>query len=163
MKEITVNENDSGQRLDKFISKYMPKLPASMLYKGIRKNCVKINGKHAKKPFIFLNEGDVLSLYFKDEFFSDEKARKRVIAYGGRPSFYFNTDFYNLDANDEARRKKDMLCDTDENLRYSVSKIKEAYDLFKEQRYLQLEFMESYECDGHTSKTTYSDGSVIIL
>lgn len=74
MKEITVNENDSGQRLDKFISKYMPKLPASMLYKGIRKNCVKINGKHAKKPFIFLNEGDVLSLYFKDEFFSDEKA-----------------------------------------------------------------------------------------
>jgi len=72
MKEIEINGNDSGQRLDKFLTKYMPNLPGSMLYKGLRKNCVRINGKHEKNPSTILKNGDVLSLYFKDEFF--EKA-----------------------------------------------------------------------------------------
>ena len=70
MKEIQINGNDSGQRLDKFLSKYMNKLPSSMLYKGLRKNCVRINGKHEKNPSAILKEGDLLTLYFKDEFFS---------------------------------------------------------------------------------------------
>lgn len=70
MKKIIISKNDSGQRLDKFLSKYMPSLPKSMLYKGIRKNCVRINTKHAKDPSVQLNEGDELCLYFKDEFFT---------------------------------------------------------------------------------------------
>ena len=69
MKEIEINGNDSGQRLDKFLTKYMPKLPGSMLYKSLRKNCVRINGKHEKNPSRILKDGDILSLYFKDEFF----------------------------------------------------------------------------------------------
>lgn len=73
MREIMINDNDSGQRLDKFLKKYMPKLPNSMLYKGIRKKLIRINGKHPKSADIFLNEGDVLRLYFSDEFYSDEK------------------------------------------------------------------------------------------
>ena len=73
MKEVYINKNDANQRLDKFITKYMPKLPQSMLYKGLRKNCVRINGKHVKDASVFLKEGDVLCLYFKDEFFEDEK------------------------------------------------------------------------------------------
>lgn len=90
----------------------------------------------------------------------DKKTKEKVKAYGGRPSFYFNVDFYNFDKNDEARRKKDLLCDTDENLRYSVSKIKEAYEEFKEQRHLQLEFMEKYIFEENGTRTEYSDGSV---
>lgn len=69
MKELIIGENDSGQRADKFISKLMPSLPKSMLYKGFRKNCVKVNGKHLKDGSVFLNKGDLLTLYFKDEFF----------------------------------------------------------------------------------------------
>ncbi len=72
MREFIVNENDSGQRTDKFIAKLMPLLPQSMMYKGFRKNCVKLNGKHLKDGKVFLDEGDVLQLYFKDEFFSPE-------------------------------------------------------------------------------------------
>ena len=64
MKEVYINKNDANQRLDKFITKYMPKLPQSMLYKGLRKNCVRINGKHVKDSSVFLKEGDVLCLYF---------------------------------------------------------------------------------------------------
>jgi len=72
LKEIVINKNDSGQRLDKFITKYMPALPQSMLYKGLRKNCIKINGKHEKNASRKLEEGDVLNLYFKDEFFQKQ-------------------------------------------------------------------------------------------
>lgn len=73
MREITINKNDAGQRLDKFLSKFMPKLPKSMLYKGLRKNCVRINGSHVKDGSVFINEGDILKLYFNDEFFGSAK------------------------------------------------------------------------------------------
>ncbi len=73
MKEFIINENDSGQRLDKFISKLMPKLPKSMMYKGFRKNCVKLNNKHVKDGSVFVYEGDLLKLFFRDEFFEPEK------------------------------------------------------------------------------------------
>lgn len=80
LKKIIINKNDSGQRLDKFLTKFMPSLPPDMLYKSLRKNCVKINGKHEKKPSRKLCEGDILDLYFKDEFFKkihpDEMFRK---------------------------------------------------------------------------------------
>lgn len=69
LREVTVSKNDSGQRLDKFLTKFMPNLPPSMMYKGLRKNCVKINGKHVKDGAVKLSCGDTLSLYFKDEFF----------------------------------------------------------------------------------------------
>lgn len=69
MKEISINQNDAGQRLDKFLTKSMPCLPQSMLYKGLRKNCVRVNGKHVKDGAVKLRTGDILSLYFKDEFF----------------------------------------------------------------------------------------------
>ena len=72
MREIVIKENDAGQRLDKFLHKFMPNLPDSMLYKGLRKNCVRINGKHAKDASLKLAAGDVLRLYFRDEFFDKE-------------------------------------------------------------------------------------------
>ena len=69
LKEIVVNRNDAGQRLDKFLTKLMPNLPQSMLYKGLRKDCIKVNGKHIKDGAFKINEGDILKIYFKDEFF----------------------------------------------------------------------------------------------
>lgn len=76
MKEIVINKNDANQRLDKFLSKYMVNLPQAMLYKGIRKNCVKVNGKHVKNGAFILSESDILSLYFKDEFFPGSEERE---------------------------------------------------------------------------------------
>ena len=69
MREITVNGNDCGQRLDKFLSKLMPDIPKNMLYKSLRKDCVKVNGKHIKDGAFVLSEGDILSLYFDERFF----------------------------------------------------------------------------------------------
>ena len=37
MKSITVDNKDAGQRLDKFLGKYMDQAPKSFLYKMLRK------------------------------------------------------------------------------------------------------------------------------
>lgn len=76
MREITISKNDSGQRLDKFLSKRFPTMPKSMMYMYLRKKCIKLNGK---KPDINekLTEGDVLRLFIKDEFFEAEPKTKQ--------------------------------------------------------------------------------------
>ncbi len=48
MKSFTVNENDAGQRLDKFIHKSVPNLPQSRLYKYIKKKKKKVKRKRAE-------------------------------------------------------------------------------------------------------------------
>lgn len=73
MKTVTISKNDSSQRLDKFLTKYLPNMPKSMLYKSLRKNCVRLNGKHIKDGSVMLKEGDELKLFFKDEFYSSPK------------------------------------------------------------------------------------------
>ena len=68
MKEFTVGTNDAGQRLDRFISKTVPLLPASLLQKYIRLKRIKVNGKGSARD-VRLQAGDVLQLYINDEFF----------------------------------------------------------------------------------------------
>ena len=71
MKQITICQNDAGQRLDKFLTKSFPNLPQSMLYKSIRKKDIKLNGKRCEIS-TRLQPGDMLTLYLKDEFFQKE-------------------------------------------------------------------------------------------
>lgn len=73
MKQLTITANDAEQRLDKFLTKYLPKMPKSMLYKSLRKNCIRINGRHVKDGAYMLREGDELKLFLKDEFFEAAK------------------------------------------------------------------------------------------
>lgn len=68
MKEFIINRNDSGQRLDKFIVKAVPRLPQSMMYKAIRNKRIKLNGKRAEISSR-LCEGDAVQMYINDEFF----------------------------------------------------------------------------------------------
>ena len=72
MKRITVNANDAGQRLDKFLTKFLPAMPQSLIYKSLRKKRVKRNGSRAHERDI-LCAGDVLELYINDEFFDVPK------------------------------------------------------------------------------------------
>jgi 23S rRNA pseudouridine955/2504/2580 synthase len=70
-KSYTVNKNDADQRLDKFLTKAVKALPQSMLYKALRTKKIKVNRKRAE-PSQRLQEGDVIELYLKDDFFSEE-------------------------------------------------------------------------------------------
>lgn len=74
MKEFKITKNDAGQRLDKFITKSVPKLPKALLYKYIRIKRIKLNGKRCEISSR-LNEGDVVECYISDEFFEAESKR----------------------------------------------------------------------------------------
>ena len=76
MKEIVIGANDAGQRLDRFLKKYLANAPLSFIYKALRKD-IKLNGKRAKEEVI-LQDGDVLTLYMSDaelEQYSKKKPR----------------------------------------------------------------------------------------
>lgn len=68
MKEITIGQNDAGQRLDRFLGKAVPLLPASLAQKYIRIKRIKCNGARAERD-TRLKAGDVLQLFINDEFF----------------------------------------------------------------------------------------------
>ena len=78
MKELHVGRNDAGQRLDRFVAKTVPLLPASLLQKYIRLKRIKVNGKGASRD-TRLVEGNVLQLYINDEFFETPKAENAYL------------------------------------------------------------------------------------
>ncbi|MCH5267515.1 MAG: RluA family pseudouridine synthase [Lachnospiraceae bacterium] len=47
MREITITDREEGQRLDRFLQKYMPVAPKSFFYKMLRKKNIVLNGKKA--------------------------------------------------------------------------------------------------------------------
>ena len=75
MRTIEIKENDSGQRLDKYLNKLFITMPKSLMYKYIRTKYIKINGKKCDKAD-FLKTGDVLTLYIKDEFFKENQTKE---------------------------------------------------------------------------------------
>jgi 23S rRNA pseudouridine955/2504/2580 synthase len=79
MKEFTIEKNDAGQRLDRWLSKALPLLPAPLAQKYIRLKRVKLNGKGAKRD-ARLQVGDVLQLYINDEFFDKPREDNAFLA-----------------------------------------------------------------------------------
>ena len=75
MRILTVNRNDAGQRLDKFLSKAVKGLPMSLMYKFIRTKKIKVNRKRCEQNYI-LQQGDEIQLFIKDEFFGSPEQDK---------------------------------------------------------------------------------------
>ena len=78
MKEFTIGKNDAGQRLDRFLAKAVPLLPASLAQKYIRLKRIKRNNARAQRDDR-LCEGDVLQLYINDEFFDTPSAENAYL------------------------------------------------------------------------------------
>ena len=73
MKELKIGRNDAGQRVDRFLAKAVPLLPASLAQKYLRLKRIKRNGQRVERD-TRLCEGDVLQLYINDEFFDTPSA-----------------------------------------------------------------------------------------
>ena len=72
MREITIQKNDAGQRLDKFLTKALNSIPPALMYKAIRTKKIKVNRRRAEgKQMLF--EGDTLQLFLAEEFFRAEE------------------------------------------------------------------------------------------
>ena len=78
MRELIIGKNDAGQRLDKFLSKAVSGMPASMMYKSIRTKKIKVNRKRAEQGMM-LSEGDTVQLFIREEFFSSPSADESAL------------------------------------------------------------------------------------
>ena len=47
MRQLIIKEKESGQRLDRYLGKYLDQAPKSFLYKMLRKKNITLNGKKA--------------------------------------------------------------------------------------------------------------------
>lgn len=61
VKEISVSEEDVGQRIDNFLCRVLKGLPKSLIYKLLRKGAVRVN-KGRKKPEYRLQAGDIVRI-----------------------------------------------------------------------------------------------------
>ena len=82
MQSVTIGNNQAGQRLDKFLHKYLPEAGSSFLYKMLRKKNITLNGKKAEGKEI-LSQGDVICCFFSDETFEKFSGRKVAVSSEG--------------------------------------------------------------------------------
>ena len=68
MREFKINENEAGQRFDKYLKKLLGNAPGSFIYKMLRKKNITLNGKKADGTEK-LNQGDDIKLFFSNETF----------------------------------------------------------------------------------------------
>ncbi len=66
MIELIISNNDAGQRLNKFLMKYLNEAPSSFIYKMLRKKNIVLNNLKAKGDEILVL-GDSVKLYLADE------------------------------------------------------------------------------------------------
>ena len=84
----------------------------------------------------------------------------KMIEYGGRPTFYYYSAFMNNGSN--WMGNTDCICDTEEQLKESVAKIKKGYEEYQKLSALHTAYMEKHEevAEG-VFEVTYSNGMVV--
>jgi 23S rRNA pseudouridine955/2504/2580 synthase len=125
METVTITANEAGQRLDRFLKKYLRAAPLSLVYRLVRKD-VKVNGRRQGIDYT-LQEGDEIALYM-DGARLDELARRgaggsdesRAAGFRRRPKIQFKVCYedenllvvskpYGLLTHGDGREKKDTL------------------------------------------------------
>ena len=109
MKSFTISKNDADQRLDKFISKSVPSLPKSLMYKYIRLKRIKVNRKRAEIS-TRLCEGDIVDMYISDEFFEKKEYSYDFLKAGKELEIVFEDKNVII-----CNKKAGLLCHADKN------------------------------------------------
>ena len=115
MKEFTIGKNDARQRLDRWLAKTLPLLPAPLAQKDIRLKRVKVNGKGSQRD-VRLQLGDILQLYINDEFFEQPREENAFLSV-----FKPHLDIVYEDENLMLLNKRPgLLCHADEHEKVST-------------------------------------------
>ncbi|MCF0258743.1 MAG: RluA family pseudouridine synthase [Erysipelotrichaceae bacterium] len=77
MKEIKIQTNDAGQRLDRFLSKAFPNLKKSAMFKAVRNKKIKVNRKRTTHDYR-LQEGDVILLFLPPDMLEEKQKSEGV-------------------------------------------------------------------------------------
>jgi len=78
MKEIKITNNEEGQRMDRFLKKYLNKANQSFIYKMIRKKNIKLNDIKAE-PEAVLKKDDIVQLYLSDDTIEKFREKKTLM------------------------------------------------------------------------------------
>lgn len=79
MYQIEIKENEAGQRLDKYLHKFMPLAASSFFYKMLRKKNITLNGKKAEGKEK-LTTGDKIALFLSDETIDNFRGNKPTVS-----------------------------------------------------------------------------------
>ena len=60
--KIVIGPNEAGQRVDKFVRKWLKDVPLSAIFKSFRKGDIKVNGKKTKEKYSLV-QGDLIETY----------------------------------------------------------------------------------------------------
>lgn len=91
MKELIIEKNDSEQRLDRFLKKYLLDASTGFIYKMIRKKNIKVNDKKAT-PEMIVVEGDVVQLFLSDETIEKFKGKREIRTSKLRPRILYEDE-----------------------------------------------------------------------
>ncbi len=131
MREIVIRENESGQRLDKFLAKYMALAPKSFFYKMMRKKNITLNGKKAQGKEQ-LKQGDVVKLFLSDE--TVEKFRPKQTVYARKELDILYEDRHTLFVNKPAGMLSQKAKPSDQSLvEYLTAYLLESRQLTEEE------------------------------
>ncbi|MBP1925036.1 23S rRNA pseudouridine955/2504/2580 synthase [Sedimentibacter acidaminivorans] len=78
MKEIIITNNESGQRMDRFLKKYLNKANSAFIYKMIRKKNIKLNNSKVE-PEVVLEKEDVVQIYLSDDTIDKFREKKSLL------------------------------------------------------------------------------------
>ncbi|MGN0390504.1 MAG: RluA family pseudouridine synthase [Wujia sp.] len=109
MKELQVSAKDAGQRLNKYIMKYLNQAPSSFVYKMLRKKNITRNGKKAAGDEILV-ENDKICLFLSDETIEKFRSAKTETALQN------NIQSNNQSQNASTMRKLQILYEDDDIL-----------------------------------------------
>ncbi len=99
MQQVQIREQEAGQRLDKFLKKFLAQAPSSFLYRMLRKKNIVLNGTKAEGKEK-LQTGDTVTFFLSQETMekfqkppADERALQRRYPYIPLEILYESTDF----------------------------------------------------------------------
>ena len=78
MREVIISEREEGQRLDRYLEKYMPDAPKSFFYKMMRKKNIVLNGKKVSGSER-IQTGDQIKLFLADETIEGFRSGKKAL------------------------------------------------------------------------------------
>lgn len=91
MIELNVEKNESNQRLDRFLKKYLENASQGFIYKMLRKKNIKLNGMRAN-PEDMIKEGDTIELYLSDDTINKFKKTHKVTRSGLKLDIIYEDD-----------------------------------------------------------------------
>ena len=84
MRQLIISENDAGQRLDKYLAKYLNAAPKSFFYKMMRKKNIVLNGKKCDGSEK-IKKNDEVKLFLSDETIDNFRTKRNNIAISKLP------------------------------------------------------------------------------